>query len=208
MLASYKSDFYLLRGYLKTYIGTFALMIVFSVVQKSSYFAYFYPAFMAVFTPFSLFSLAEQSGWESMLLSAPITRADIVRGRYMMCLSIDLIMLLVGFITALFLKSDISSNIAALLLSLAAVLVLNSLVIPIVYKFGATKGRFAVMVICILPAIVFPLIGSSDADFDLLIKIVDFLQRIPVLLVIDACCLVLLGLSYFISSLIYNRKEF
>ena len=133
MLASYKSDFYLLRGYLKTFIGTFALLIVFSVVQKSSYFAYFYPAFMAVFTPFSLFSLAEQSGWESMLLSAPITRADIVRGRYMMCLSIDLIMLLVGFITALFLKSDISSNIAALLLSLAAVLVLNSLVIPILY---------------------------------------------------------------------------
>ena len=106
MLASLKSDFYLLRGYFKTLLGVYAFMIVISVIQGNAYMANFYPAFLAIYMPYTLFSLSQQSGWETMLLSAPVSRGGLVGGRYAMCLAVDGVMLLISFAVSCFIEPD------------------------------------------------------------------------------------------------------
>lgn len=208
MLASFKSDYYLLRGYFKTLLGVFAFVIAISVFQGNAYMANFYPSFMAVYMPFSLFALGEQSGWESMLLSAPVTRNAIVGGRYLMCLAVDLAGLLIGFAATMFIEPyALFENVAALLFTMVIVFMLNAVMLPIIYKFGTHKSRFVLMAFCLLPAIALPISDAIDcrpfAD-----AFVRLLESLPALLALDLGALALLGVSCLISRAIYQRKEF
>lgn len=208
MLASFKSDFYLLRGYLKTLIGVFVFMIAISIIQGNAYMANFYSAFMAMYMPFTLASLGEQSGWESMLLSAPVTRSAIVGGRYFMCLVIDLISLLAGFAVSMFIEPQaFVENLSALLFTLILVLTLNAILLPLIYKFGTHKSRFVIMAFCLLPALALPISSAIDCR-PLAHAFVRLLESLPALFVLNLAALMLLSVSYLISRAIYHRKEF
>lgn len=209
MLASLRSDFYLMRSYFKTIFGVFLFMVVMSFVQQSDYFVFFYAAFMAVYLPISLFSLSEQSGWESMLLSAPVTRSGIVRGRYLMCAATDFAFVLIGAAVALAINRD-TGVILPMLVSLSIALFLNAIMLPLIYRFGPTKARFAMMAVCIIPAIVLPLVlDILDSGSQLhLSAFVQSLEPIPVLLLICLVCALLFLLSHLLSCRIYGKKEF
>ncbi len=211
MLASFRSDVYLLRGQLKTLLGVFAFMMVFAFVQKSIYFAFFYPAFMSILLPISVFSLSEQSGWESMLLSAPVTRRGIVRGRYLTCAAVAVSSILIGFACSLLISmQEYEGAIIAVLAALTIVLLLNAILLPVLYQFGPTKARFIIMAVCIGPAVLLPLLMEKfeTSNEQLLQDVLSLLSSVWFLLILLACSVVLFVLSYLISCLIYGKKEF
>lgn len=208
MTTSLKSDFYLLRGYLKSLLGVYFFMIVIAFIQKNTFIANFYPAFLAIYMPYTLFSLGQQSGWETMLLSAPVSRKGLVGGRYAMCLAVDLGMLLIGFGASSVIEPDaIREHICALLFTLAFVIVLNAVLLPVIYQFGITHARFVILAICLIPALALPL--SEVVDLRPMAEIFTrMLTSIPALLVLCISALVFLALSYLLSCAIYRRKEF
>lgn len=208
MTTSLKSDFYLLRGYLKTLLGVYFFMIVIAFIQKNTFLANFYPAFLAIYMPYTLFSLGQQSGWETMLLSAPVSRKGLVGGRYAMCLAVDLGMLLIGFGASSVIEPDaIHDHICALFFTLALVIVLNAVLLPVIYQFGITHARFVILAVCLIPTLALPL--SEVIDFRPMAEIFTrMLTSIPTLLVLCICALVFLSLSYLLSCAIYRRKEF
>ncbi len=210
MLASFRSDFYLLKSYLKTIWGVFLLLMVFAVIQQSAYMAYFYPVFMSIFLPLSLFSLSEQSGWEAMLLSAPVTRSGIVRGRYLLCAAIGGITVLFGFVGALAAeRGALDTPLHGLFIALSFELLLGAIVLPVVYRFGPTRARFVIMAICIIPALVTPLLmqglENNQAEVE---RLLARLTELPCLLLFLVLCAALYAVSMAISSAIYRRKEF
>ena len=89
MTTSLKSDFYLLRGYLKSLLGVYFFMIVIAFIQKNTFLANFYPAFLAIYMPYTLFSLGQQSGWETMLLSTQFPEKGLSAGD-MPCASLSI----------------------------------------------------------------------------------------------------------------------
>ncbi|MBS5703874.1 MAG: ABC-2 transporter permease [Butyricicoccus pullicaecorum] len=208
MLASLKSDYYLLRGYFKTLLGVYAFMIVISVIQGNAYMANFYPAFLAIYMPYTLFSLSQQSGWETMLLSAPVSRGGLVGGRYAMCLAVDGVMLLISFAVSCFIEPDaVLENVCSVLFTLTLVLALNAVLLPIIYKFGVNRARFVFMAVCLVPALALPLSDVIDC-LPLANAFSRIIRSVPALLGVCACAFALLGLSYWISYAIYRRKEF
>ena len=211
MLASFRSDFYLLRGYLRTLLGVFACMMVFAFIQKSIYFAFFYPVFMAIFLPISMFSLSEQSGWEAMLLSAPVTRRGIVRGRYLACTIFSFGLSLIGFAYSLVIDfGALGSAVFSLVVALVIILLCNAVLLPVIYRFGPNKARFVFMAICIVPAMLLPLlmdtIESNGTQF--VSSLVSLLSSTWFMLAVLAGSIALFVLSYLLSCAIYSKKEF
>lgn len=211
MLASFRSDFYLLRGYLRTLLGVFAIMMVFAFIQKSVYFAYFYPVFMAIFLPISMFALSEQSGWEAMLLSAPVSRRGIVRGRYLACTVFSCSLSLIGFVCSLIIDpKELGSSVFSLLVALIIILLCNAILLPVIYRFGPNKARFVIMAICIVPALLLPLVMDTieSNGLQFINTLVTLFSSTWFMLVLLACSIAVFVLSYLISCLIYSKKEF
>ena len=126
MRASFLSDFYLLRSSMKSILSVFIFIMVFGMVQHSTYLLFFYPAFYSVFLPFSLFSMSEQTGWEWTLIAAPISRRGIVAGRYLFCQIFTLLMLLIGLICSLVIQAG-SQIFFSALLSLSITLLIHAI---------------------------------------------------------------------------------
>ena len=208
MSASFKSDYYLLRGYLKTLLGVYGFLILLSVVQKNAYMTNFYAAFLSVYMPYTLFSLSQQSGWDTMLLSAPVSRRAMVGGRYAMCLAIDSVMLLVSLaISSLIEPKSALPILCSTLFTLAIVLTTNAILIPAIYQFGVHHARFLLLVLCLLPALALPL--SDYVDFRPLANtMLHLLSALPMLLLLCTGAALLLGFSFLLSCAIYRRKEF
>ena len=84
--------------------------------------------------------------------------------------------------------------------------IIVSLLYPIVFKFGATNGRI------ILFAVVFGIagIGTLIAQFIDMTPIINIINKLDnyLLIVIPIIYIILLGISYLISSKIYQNKEF
>lgn len=84
--------------------------------------------------------------------------------------------------------------------------IIISLLYPIVFKFGATNGRI------ILFAVVFGIagIGTLIAQFIDMTPIINIINKLDnyLLIAIPIIYIILLGISYLISSKIYQNKEF
>ena len=117
-------------------------------------------------------------------------------------------MLLISFAVSCFIEPDaVLENVCSVLFTLTLVLALNAVLLPIIYKFGVNRARFVFMAVCLVPALALPL--SDVIDFLPLANAFSrIIRSVPALLGICACALVLLGLSYWISYVIYCKKEF
>ena len=84
--------------------------------------------------------------------------------------------------------------------------IIISLLYPIVFKFGATNGKI------ILFAVVFGIagIGTLIAQFIDMTPIINIINKLDnyLLIAIPIIYIILLGISYLISSKIYQNKEF
>lgn len=189
-------------------------------------------ACLATMIPFMyLFSIAsydEQNGWERFRLTLPISRRQVAYGRYASMLIIMVISLvfaialgvLMGIIaemlpvdmqiSGLYLSEwGILSLIAVGLLVQVVILLTAALSLPIIMRYGMTKGSRLVPVILLL-AISFgaAFFGSSVEALDLGAIFADLGGVLSVALAaIIAISLALYCASAFLSGHLYERRE-
>ena len=99
----------------------------------------------------------EQCGWDSFGSALPVSRAQIVLARYGMNLIVILlttVMVIVSeFAYHLVWHSGISA--AAILYPIVVSLGYLAITNPIIYKFGANKGRWMIVAILVIPMVLF-----------------------------------------------------
>lgn len=157
MKAILKSDLLTLRMLAKSYAIVFAMMLLFTFIMKNTAFLAFYPAFMTVMLPNTLAASTEQSGWESCLLTMPVRPEWVVRSRYLIILLFGTASAFVGFVLSLFVpQDDRAAGIIALLVALLIPLVINSIVLPCIYRFGLQKARIIMIVLICVPSLLIP----------------------------------------------------
>ena len=101
---------------------------------------------------------------------------------------------------------NLDEIISSLMGTMLSSVIIISLLYPIVFKFGATNGRI------ILFAVVFGIagIGTLIAQFIDMTPIINIINKLDnyLLIAIPIIYIILLGISYLISSKIYQNKEF
>lgn len=157
----------------------------------------------------SSLALDQQSKWDGYALTMPLSRRDLVKGKYMTGLIFAicgvLLSLLTGAVSTLFSSTSIEEVALISGISLLLSVIYISIVLPFVYRFGAEKGRFIMVAVFMLAygAAALSLLADSAQDF-LLLEQWSPLALIAALLIVSALAYLL---SYRISLAIFRRKE-
>jgi ABC-2 type transport system permease protein len=157
---------------------------------------------MMTVTTFSYDDLAK---WDPYALSLPVTRKQVVLGKYLvaalLAFSAVLLSLAVNGIFALVRDVDMVQKLITTYLILAAAIVFISILLPLIYKFGVEKSRIFLIVIFAAPTaaiIVMSNLGIPIPKTDTLMLL---LNLSPAILVALVCG------SYAISKALFTKKE-
>lgn len=194
MKALLLKDFYVLVKSLKYFI---LLLAVFALVPQIDL-AAFALVYMSVLTVSAL-SYDERCKWNSLAAAMPFTSTQLVVSKYLLGLiGVGCTVLLAVLGTLLLAPRALSENLMSIALCAAAGLVMMSLSLPIMYRFGTEKGRIALLVFVAV------VVSGSMLLYD---KLPDLVPSAAAIGAIVLASLAFTALSAAVSVRIYQKKE-
>ena len=210
MLGLIKKDFLLIKANLKSMIIIFVIYIM--LIFQGTLDATFIIPLIGIILFLSTFSYDDFNNWNSYAVTLPNGRKNVVRAKYIASTIFMIILAVAAFSIGIgisYIKTNsinLDEIISSLMGTMLSSVIIVSLLYPIVFKFGATNGRI------ILFAVVFGIagIGTLIARFIDMAPIINIINKLDnyLLIVIPIIYIILLGISYLISSKIYQNKEF
>lgn len=210
MLGLIKKDFLLIKANLKSMIIIFVIYIM--LAFQGTLDVTFIIPLIGIILFLSTFSYDDFNNWNSYAVTLPNGRKNVVRAKYIASIILMIILAVVAFSIGIgisYIKTNsinLDEIISSLMGTMLSSVIIISLLYPIVFKFGATNGRI------ILFTVVFGIagIGTLIAQFIDMTPIINIINKLDnyLLIAIPIIYIILLGISYLISSKIYQNKEF
>lgn len=206
---------------LKKNIKVFAFLIVIYGImayasEDASFFSTIFTVLFAVLT-LSLYSYDEMAKWDSFALTMPITRDNIVLGKYMMMILLTAIGVATGvlFAVVMYFTKAVDTPFPAIIscmIGASVAILFYSIIIPIITKIGVEKARIILVAIYIVPFFIFIMANKAISAGTLSIpKSIDDVIGMAInyaYVIIPIALIVFIGISYTISINIYRKKEF
>ena len=148
------------------------------------------------------------------MAASPVPKRQVVLARYLASLIIWILgtfgIVVVGYVTQVIkgrgALPDWSGQIMNLVVGLGMVLVFMAVLFPILYRFGGTKSRMVLILVCCVPIFAVGAVTSLIQEEGLPALPPSFMATLPWL--IGAILIVGLILSFSISVRILERKEY
>lgn len=210
MIGLIKKDLLLMKSNLKLILIIFAVFVISSINQENNN-LYFLPALVSTMLFMSTFSYDEYNKWNTYATALPAGRKRVVMAKYLVTLLLNIMVFIITIILSLVIgKLEGNLNVQEVLSTifgiLAATIILQSIIYPLIYKFGIEKGRIWLFVgIFGISTILGILI--TKVKFTLSPTIITFFNNYYLLL-IPLFTFICLYISYNISKNIYLKKEF
>ncbi|MDD2568897.1 MAG: ABC-2 transporter permease [Clostridia bacterium] len=198
---------------LKTY-GRSVILIVtvftaFAFFSDDSSFTTTFISILFAIMAITSMSYDELAKWNIYALSMPISRKELVLGKYLLafilvCLGVAISLIIAVIPVFMGNKADLLMLMLTVLTSGSVALIMLTILLPLVYKFGIEKSRIILFIVLFIPSILLAILAQTglimpNKATDLLI--ITLLQILPIV------ALVLFVASYFISVAIFNNKE-
>ena len=200
-------DFLSMRAYSRTVVFVVIWFLVLGALGKDlSLFATMSPVMLAMVGISSL-SYDKQCGWDSYVVSMPVTRNMIVLSRYVFTyLSIVLGGIFASVVSVLcsaVLKNDPLQTLFTCCGSMVGISIAVAIMFPLVYRYGVERSRIILLAIVVLPLALMLMVTNSGIK----LKMPNFpgtaLAIAGGILFLACICL-----SYLVSCHIYSKKEF
>jgi hypothetical protein len=165
----------------------------------------------------SLYSYDEMAKWDGYALTMPISKENMVQGKYLMMLLLTGIGAVAGILFSLVyfllvggdtpMKGIISCGVSA-----AVIILFYSITLPFITKLGVEKARIIFFAVYIIPFLIFFLVNKEieKGTFTLpanLQNLINFSVKNAYIL-LPLIAITAIGISYLISIQIYKKKEF
>lgn len=205
-----KKDLYLMKSNLKLILIIFVVFTISSINQESNN-LYFMPALVSTMLFMSTFSYDEYNKWNTYATALPTGREKIVIAKYLVTLLLNIVVFIITIALSLIVgKIEGNLNVEEVFQTIAGILVatiiIQSIIYPLIYKFGVEKGRIWLFVgIFGISTILGILI--TKVNFTLSPAIINFFNDYYLLL-IPLFIFICLSISYNVSKNIYLKKEF
>lgn len=203
MKAMIIKDMLCLRHQAKSVLLVLLVWLVISLTTASGLFFCALSSIYVIILPMATLSYDERAHWDSRALTMPVTRVQMVLGRYAVALLLGLGMLALGAVVTLF--TDGAGGLPACLAFFMLGVFLLSLGMPIMLKLGVEKARILVALCYLLPFGLMLLAEQLGADVEGFLK---GLAGAKAAATGAALVLLALCLSVLISIGIYRKKEF
>lgn len=231
MKAMIMSDLLIAKKYLLQQLGIAIVVGVFICVMIGN--LYVVPPAVGVMIPFSLtimiLSLDERANWQQFRLALPISRGDVIKGRYVSFLLLALLGTAAGLLTAflVIVAAQVAPNVPQLadlmvnfswqsllmvtVAGISIILVMLSITMPVFSRFGMTKGvRYLPLLIIFGVFIAFQLdMGGTPPAF--LLDVLNLLETPSGTVAVAAGILAIVGAVYVVSAVVsmrlYKKRE-
>ena len=211
-----EKDFRLLKGQ-KNFFLIILLITVLLSLNSENNFAVTYLTFIAGFLTISSFGYDDNGNCMPFLLTLPVSRTLYVKSKYVLGFLLTLIGWMAGMVismvTAFLHKAPPTAD--AMLFQFAWVflwMIMLSFVLPMLFKFGAEKGRMATLaMMLVFMAIVFvftKLAETLGMDVDACLEALAGLQIVVLVAGMAVVALIMVLISYSISAKIVQKKEY
>ncbi len=175
----------------------------FSVINQDSAFLITISVLLCTMLPITSLAFDEQAKWDRYALSLPISRKKLVLSKYVLGILLNLGTLAVLSIITLVLHLQSDDPIWLIILAAGGVgLLILSLLLPIMFRFGVEKGRLVMIAVFIIPTILIFMSPYLNYTLPTEQSVIRLLYASP--FVIAA----ILWLSISLSVRIYTKKEF
>lgn len=210
-------DFINLKKNLKIFAGI-TVLYGFMAYSSSdaSFFSTIYTMLFAVLT-LSIYSYDEMAKWETFALTMPISKDNVVQGKYLMMLLLTLLGALFSGLFSLAMYSlrggdMLTDGLKSCGIGAAVVILFYSITLPFITKLGVEKARLIFFAIYMVPFIVGVMASKaySSGTLEIPQKLISFIGEAMkyLYILIPAVVLAALVISYFISIKIYRKREF
>ncbi|KNZ40482.1 ABC-2 transporter permease [Acetobacterium bakii] len=195
-----------LKGTFKT-LGVMLLLFAVVFIPAGNNFVFGIIIFMFAMMVITTISYDDLARWDSYALTMPVTRKEIVLSKYLVLGILNItgaiLSLCVGFIGTMVMGRSFSMEILAIIgVVFLIAIVFGSVMLPLIYKFGAEKARLMLILCALIPT------GFLLLLEQLQIPIPTDANPWLYLLILVAFTLAGLILSYGLSLKIYEKKEF
>ncbi len=158
---------------------------------------------LSVMLSITSISFDERAKWDKYALTMPLSRRQLVFSKYILNLLSITAGCLIIFAVLPLLGGFGQENLLILAATSGAALLMNSLLLPIMFKFGVEKGRYILVMLILIPSVLTMLLPKS-IRFDLTV-----LDQFSSLLAIAFSLLVIgaFAVSLLLSVKIMEAKE-
>ncbi|MGL5316439.1 MAG: ABC-2 transporter permease [Peptostreptococcaceae bacterium] len=194
-----------IRKELKIYVLFIAVYVAITFVSQDTNILMAVIAMMCVMMPLTAMAYDEKVNWDKYSLTMPISRREIVLSKYVLGVGLATMGLIITSIISIFDNGIITDFLQLPVVYWCISIVLLSIILPIIIKFGAEKGRFIMIAVMFLPTFLIVLL-SKVIPMDNITRIIDSLFNYATIIAIVSI-VVSLTLSIAISTKIYESKE-
>lgn len=194
-------DFRLLSSVGRLYFIFISVMLVLSFFTYTGFMAAYAVIFISVLAPNTV-AYDERDRWEKFALTLPITKAQYASSKYLLSLILSLSVVIIATISSL-IKNGFGTAVFAYFTTVFAVsLVYPAISLPIVLRFGYSKGK--------LPLVIFAaLLGGSGvilarADYG---NIYIAKEDNYIYLILFLAVAILFSVSWFVAVKLYKNKD-
>lgn len=152
-------------------------------------------------------SYDDLANWDRYALSMPIERKTIVISKYVLgiglCAFSAIIITLITLISSLFMKElSITETFFTLYIVSIIALIMISVCLPLMFKFGTEGGRMILLLVIGLPTILVVLLGKIGVPLPSEEFLYSLLWVLPIIVI------AIMIISIMISIKVYYKKEF
>ena len=149
-------DFYTMSSTLKIYAFLiFVYVAVFGIMENNPISAIMVSTLVISMSPVTALAYDEQSKWDKMARTAPVSAKEIVVAKYIFSLLMAVAAAVFSTLAIIIVDKfrNTSDCLIAMVMAILLAMFYHSLLFPTIYKFGTTKGRIYTMLIMFIPAI-------------------------------------------------------
>ena len=211
MKGLFLKDWYLMKKYCR-FLLLFVICFLVAGFAKKDEFFLMYSMLMVSIIPVTLLAYDEKSKWNIYSQTMPYTRRQIVSEKYLIMLAllgIVLVLICIGqyFITKTELSSDIwyycTLRIQTVVIIFSICIIMSSILLSVLFKFGIETGRMIYYIVFILTAIVANSIVTPDTN-----EVLPELIRKHMILTVFVIDILLIGISWWIAVRSYEKRRF
>ena len=210
MLGLMKKDFLLIKANIKSMIIIFIVFLIFAF-QGTFDIAFIVPI-IGIMLFISTFSYDDFNNWNSYAVTLPDGRKNVVKAKYVasiiLAVALGILCLIISMAISYVRTNSMNfdDTISLLMGTMLSSVIIISLLYPIMFKYGATNGRI-IMFVVIFGIAGIGVLLEKFVDMTFLMNMINELDNYS-LIAIPVISIILLGISYLISSKIYINKEF
>ena len=208
MLGLIKKDIYITKNNLKILL---LIAVVYLIATKGNIEQIiFMLSFMSVIITMTSFSYDMYNHWDTFVCSRPNGRKNVVLSKYIsgtiIITLMTIILLAISYPLSMINKNiEIKELLTLIIMSMQGVLIIESFMYPVIFKFGIEKARYIIFIMSFLIAGLSAYMLKSNNN--ILTNITTPLEK-NYMIVIPIITIIVITISYFISKIIYKNKEF